>query len=41
MTEQFRHYSPNNASLWTALGVAALSDPKMRVEIRVSAIVPE
>jgi len=41
MTERFRHYMPNHAPIWTALGVAALGDPKMRVEIRVTAIVPE
>ena len=41
MTERFRHYMPDNAPLWTALGVAALGDPKMRVEIRVTAILPE
>jgi enamine deaminase RidA (YjgF/YER057c/UK114 family) len=41
MSEWFRHYMPNHAPIWTALGVAALGDPKMRVEIRVSAILPE
>jgi enamine deaminase RidA (YjgF/YER057c/UK114 family) len=41
MTEQFRHHMPNHAPIWTALGVAALGDPKMRVEIRVAAILSE
>ena len=41
MTERFRHYMPDHAPIWTALGVAALGDPKMRVEIRVTAILPE
>ena len=39
MTEQFRHCMPDHAP--TCLGVAALGDPKMRVEIRVTAILPE
>jgi len=38
MTERFRHYMPDHAPIWTLLGVAALGDPKMRVEIRVTAI---
>jgi enamine deaminase RidA (YjgF/YER057c/UK114 family) len=41
MTERFRHYMPGHAPVWTALRVAALGDPKMRVEIRVTAILPE
>jgi len=41
MTERFCHYMPDHAPIWTALGVAALGDPKMRVEIRVTAILPE
>jgi enamine deaminase RidA (YjgF/YER057c/UK114 family) len=41
MTERFRHYMPDHAPIWTALGVAALGDPKMRVEIRVTATLPE
>jgi enamine deaminase RidA (YjgF/YER057c/UK114 family) len=40
MTERFRHYMPDHAPIWTCLGVAALGDPKMQVEIRVTAIVP-
>ena len=39
MTEQFRQYMPEHAPIWTCLGVAALADPKMRVEIRVTAII--
>ena len=39
MTERFRHYMPDHAPIWTALGVAALGDPKMRIEIRVTAII--
>jgi enamine deaminase RidA (YjgF/YER057c/UK114 family) len=38
MTDRFRRYMPDHAPIWTALGVAALGDPKMRVEIRVTAI---
>ena len=41
MTALFRKYMPNHAPIWTLLGVAALGDPKMRVEIRVTAILPE
>jgi len=40
MVKQFRHYMPDHAPIWTCLGVAALGDPKMRIEIRVTAIVP-
>lgn len=41
MTEHFRRYMPDHAPIWTLLGVSALVDPKMRVDIRVTAIVPE
>lgn len=41
MTEQFQQHMPNHAPIWTLLGVAALGDAKMRVEIRVTAIIPE
>jgi len=37
----FRHYMPDHQPLWTLLGVAALGEPSMRVEIRVTAIVPD
>jgi enamine deaminase RidA (YjgF/YER057c/UK114 family) len=41
MTKLLRHYMPNNPPIHTLLGVAALGDPKMRFEIRVSAILPD
>jgi enamine deaminase RidA (YjgF/YER057c/UK114 family) len=41
MSERFRHHMPDHAPIWTAVGVAALGDPKMRVEIRVIAVLPE
>ena len=41
MAERFRHYMPDHAPVWTCVGVAALGDPKMRVEIRVTAIIEE
>jgi enamine deaminase RidA (YjgF/YER057c/UK114 family) len=40
MVKLFRHYMPNHAPIWTEVGVAALALPTMRVEIRVTAIVP-
>jgi len=39
MTENFRKYMPNHAPIWTLLGVEKLGDPKMRVEIRVVAVI--
>jgi enamine deaminase RidA (YjgF/YER057c/UK114 family) len=39
MVNLFRQYMPDHAPIWTSLGVAALGDPAMRVEIRVTAIV--
>ena len=41
MTNRFRHHMPDHQPIWTCLGVAALADPKMRVEIRVSAVIFE
>ena len=41
MSERFRHYMPGHAPVWTILGVPVLGDPKMRVEIRVTAILSE
>jgi enamine deaminase RidA (YjgF/YER057c/UK114 family) len=41
MTKLFRQYMPENPPIHTLLGVAALGDPKMRVEVRVTAILPE
>jgi enamine deaminase RidA (YjgF/YER057c/UK114 family) len=40
MTRLFRHYMPDNPPIHT-LGVAALGDPKMRFEIRVTAVLPD
>ncbi|WP_460199987.1 Rid family hydrolase [Scytonema sp. NUACC21] len=40
MVKLLRHYMPNHAPIWTEVGVAALGLPKMRIEIRVTAIVP-
>ncbi|CAM2188104.1 RidA family protein [Paraburkholderia sacchari] len=37
---QFQKRFPDHKPTWTALGVAALGDPKMRVEVRVVAIRP-
>jgi enamine deaminase RidA (YjgF/YER057c/UK114 family) len=39
MVEQFRRRMGDRAPIWTCVGVPALGDPKMRVEIRVTAIV--
>jgi enamine deaminase RidA (YjgF/YER057c/UK114 family) len=39
MAEQFRKHMPNHRPTWTCLGVARLGDARMRVEIRVSALV--
>lgn len=40
MARLYRHYMPNHAPIWTQLAVAALGLPTMRIEIRVTAIVP-
>jgi enamine deaminase RidA (YjgF/YER057c/UK114 family) len=40
MVGLFRHYMPDRAPIWTQVGVAALGLPTMRIEIRVTAIVP-
>jgi enamine deaminase RidA (YjgF/YER057c/UK114 family) len=37
VVRQFRLRMPNHKPVWTCLGVAALGDPGMRVEIRVTA----
>lgn len=37
MGRQFGRRMPDHKPLWTCLGVAVLGDPKMRVEIRVTA----
>lgn len=39
MIKLLRQHMPDRAPIWTELGVTALGDPSMRVEIRVSAIV--
>jgi enamine deaminase RidA (YjgF/YER057c/UK114 family) len=41
MTERLRHHMPDQAPIWTCLGVTGFGDPKMRVEIRVTAVLPE
>ncbi len=41
MLRQMRKWMPDRAPIWTQTGVAALGAPKMRVEIRVTAIVGE
>jgi len=41
MSRLFRTHMPQHAPIWTCLGVTALGDSKMRVEIRVTAIIPE
>lgn len=38
MVEQFREHMGDRAPIWTEIGVPALGAPKMRVEIRVTAI---
>jgi enamine deaminase RidA (YjgF/YER057c/UK114 family) len=40
MVRLYRHYMPKHAPIWTQVGVAALGLPTMRIEIRVTAIVP-
>lgn len=40
MTRLYRHYMPHQAPIWTQTGVEALGLPAMRVEIRVTAIIP-
>lgn len=39
MVKWYRHYMPNQAPIWTELGVQALGLPAMRIEIRVTAII--
>ena len=40
MSRLYRQYMPDHAPIWTQLGVEALGLPEMRIEIRVTAIVP-
>jgi enamine deaminase RidA (YjgF/YER057c/UK114 family) len=39
MVAQFRKRLPDRAPIWTETGVTALGAPKMRIEIRVTAVV--
>lgn len=39
MVEQFRARMGDRAPIWTEVGVPVLAAPKMRVEIRVTAVV--
>ena len=38
MVAQFRKWMPDRAPIWTETGVTVLGLPKMRVDIRVTAI---
>lgn len=38
MISQYRRRMPDRRPIWTETGVAALADPAMRIEIRVSAV---
>ena len=40
MAKLYRQYMPDHAPIWTQLGVESLGLPKMRIEIRVTAILP-
>ncbi|MDY7560466.1 RidA family protein [Pseudomonas sp. 10B1] len=40
MVKWFRHCMPNHAPIWTQVGVECLGLPAMRVEIRVTAVIP-
>ena len=40
MARLYREYMPDHAPIWTELGVEKLGAPEMRIEIRVTAIVP-
>jgi len=39
--KQFIQRMGDRAPIWTAVGVPALGDPKMRVEIRVTAVIDD
>jgi enamine deaminase RidA (YjgF/YER057c/UK114 family) len=41
MTGEFQRHRPGRFPTWTCLGVAALGDPRMRVEVRASAVLPD
>ncbi len=40
IAQAFHRYMPGRPPVWTNVGVAALGDPNMRVEIRVTALLP-
>ncbi len=40
MARLYRSYMPDHAPIWTQTGVEALGLPEMRIEIRVTAILP-
>jgi enamine deaminase RidA (YjgF/YER057c/UK114 family) len=40
MARLYRQYMPDHAPIWTQLGVEVLGLPEMRIEIRVTAVVP-
>lgn len=39
MVEQFRKRMGDRSPIWTEIGVPALGDPKMRIEVRVTAVI--
>jgi enamine deaminase RidA (YjgF/YER057c/UK114 family) len=41
MVDQFRRRMGDRAPLWTCIGVAALANPEMRVEIQVTGVVTD
>jgi enamine deaminase RidA (YjgF/YER057c/UK114 family) len=41
MVELFRKYLPGQPPIWTCIGVPVLGDPKMRVEVRVTAVIAD
>lgn len=41
MTREFRTRMEGRAPIWTALGVSALGDSSMRIEIRVTAVIED
>jgi enamine deaminase RidA (YjgF/YER057c/UK114 family) len=41
MADEFRRRMGERAPLWTCIGVAALANPRMRVEIQAAAIIDD
>lgn len=41
MADRLRRYLPDQPPVWTNIGVAALGDENMRVEIEVTAVLPD